>query len=95
MKHRGEALKSSSAFAAEFVRRCIFVALPLLQPLTKTCQISSLPSTTSIHLQGIRNCNIGMSFSDEDLALLFCKYDRSGEFNYYRFCRDMEAAERK
>jgi len=36
-----------------------------------------------------------MSFSDEDLALLFCKYDRSGEFNYYRFCRDMEAAERK
>jgi hypothetical protein len=46
-------------------------------------------------LQGIQNCNIGMSFSDDDLALLFCKYDRNGEFNYLRFCRDMEAAERR
>ena len=33
-----------------------------------------------------------MTFSDDELALLFCKYDRCGEFNYYRFCRDLEEA---
>merc|ERR1712166_803474 len=47
----------------------------------------------SQYLRGIRNCNIGMTFSDDELALLFCKYDRHGEFNYFRFSRDLEAAE--
>jgi hypothetical protein len=56
---------------------------------------SSQPPIFHMGLQGIQNCNIGMSFSDDDLALLFCKYDRNGEFNYLRFCRDMEAAERR
>lgn len=44
--------------------------------------------------QIIRNSNLGVDFSDDELALLFCKYDRNGEFNYYRFCRDVEAAGR-
>jgi hypothetical protein len=47
----------------------------------------------SVTLQGIQGCNLGIRFSDEELALLFCKFERNGEFNYYRFCRDLELAQ--
>jgi hypothetical protein len=35
-----------------------------------------------------------MTFGEEDLLLLFRKYDHDGDFNFHRFCRDMEIAER-
>eukprot|EP00961_Rhodomonas_salina_P122733 1653057-Rhodomonas_salina.2 len=42
---------------------------------------------------GIQTCHLGVRFTDEELALLFCKYERNAEFNYYRFCRDLEMAQ--
>ena len=64
-------------------------------PTSPTVNTGTGCISRSQYLRGIRNANIGMHFSDEDLALLFRKYERHGEFNYFCFCRDMEAAEKR
>ncbi|KAJ1480558.1 hypothetical protein T484DRAFT_2793406 [Baffinella frigidus] len=48
----------------------------------------------SQYLRGMQSGALGTRFSEQELALLFCKYDRNGEFNYYLFCRDLEKAQK-
>ena len=38
-------------------------------------------------------CSSYEHFEEQDLAILFRKYEKNGEFNYFRFVRDIEDAE--
>ena len=44
-------------------------------------------------LRGMQSGALGARFSEQELALLFCRYERGGEFNYFLFCRDLERAQ--